>query len=663
MKKINTRSVKFKLLTMIIVLVAIPILIICSINYSAMRSSSLDSNKTELEWKTKYLTEEIASIVKSNITALQTLAASPATSRYLNGDTQIRIDELVKMCQDIDKVFNDGNATIITNADGDQIVRTVGDCVNTADRDYFQQAMAGNTYISNVIVSKSNGVRMLTIAVPVYDGNTVVGICQRNYDLNDFRQYLLEAVDENQEALIVAWDGIVATHSLHELNADSEVEDRSKASFFTSGKDSGYYEADTGKGYSVYISYMKEAISGYIVMVNATSKAVVATANKAASFSILIGIILFAAGIAVTLFFTKTITDPIKAINGSLAEMTDGRFVKIDKFTERKDEFGEMVNNTNSVMDKLTAIVGDIKNSSGSVGTSSADLSEMAGQISQTAEDVSNAVQEIATGATQQAEEIQKANESVLQIGTAVADVQTQAKTLEGLASNMKSASEVSAESLESLRKSSDKMSKQIEDIEKTINATKEAVTSMGEKVEGISSIASQTNLLSLNASIEAARAGEAGRGFAVVAEEIGKLADSTKVMAGEIKNEMEILLTQSEAAVSAALEVKEGNSQQKEAVGETLGSIGGMIDDIKTTVNEIQKIGDEADSCARYKDVVIDVMNSLSAISEENAASSEETGASMEELSATVTTLAQSAHDLKDISDNLTDEMGFFKD
>ena len=103
-------------------------------------------------------------------------------------------------------------------------------------------------------------------------------------------------------------------------------------------------------------------------------------------------------------------------------------------------------------------------------------------------------------------------------------------------------------------------MTAKIDEISRTIEATENAVASISEKVEGITSIATQTNLLSLNASIEAARAGEAGRGFAVVAEEIGKLADDSGRMADEIRVEMEKLLTQSKAAVSAAEDVKKGN-------------------------------------------------------------------------------------------------------
>ena len=205
-------------------------------------------------------------------------------------------------------------------------------------------------------------------------------------------------------------------------------------------------------------------------------------------------------------------------------------------------------------------------------------------------------------------------------------------------------------------------MTAKIDDISNTIQATQDAVTNINGKVEGIASIATQTNLLSLNASIEAARAGEAGKGFAVVAEEIGKLADDSKQMADDIRKEMDILLEQSKAAVAAAEDVRQGNMDQQMALGETLEAVNGMLSDIGSTVGGVQLISQGADTCESSKNAVVDTMSALSAISEENAASSEETGASMQELSATVTTLAGSASNLKDIANKLNDEISFFK-
>ena len=356
------------------------------------------------------------------------------------------------------------------------------------------------------------------------------------------------------------------------------------------------------------------------------------------------------------------IAKAIAVVANSLAHLREGEFVKITGVKKRKDEIGLMTEATNDVITKLDDIVSNIKESALAVGSSSEELSDMAEQISQTAEDVSNAVQEIASGATQQADEIQSASENVGLIGDAVSNVQDSTGSLTNITDKMKQASEVSSKSLSSLQDSSVEMTAKIDEISRTIQATQNAVTIINGKVEGITSIATQTNLLSLNASIEAARAGEAGKGFAVVAEEIGQLAENSKQMADEIRVEMDVLLNQAKAAVEAAEDVRQGNIDQQTALGDTLEAVNGMLDDIGNTVGGVQMISQGADTCESSKNAVVDTMSALSAISEENAASSEETGASMQELSATVTTLAGSASSLKDIAEKLNEEMQFFK-
>ena len=226
----------------------------------------------------------------------------------------------------------------------------------------------------------------------------------------------------------------------------------------------------------------------------------------------------------------------------------------------------------------------------------------------------------------------------------------------------MKAASEASTSSLDILQNTSSDMTTKIEEISSRISSTQNAVSNINERVEGISGIASQTNLLSLNASIEAARAGEMGKGFAVVAEEIRKLADDSDSLASEIRSEMDALLQEAEQAVNAATHVMEGNAEQQKALAKTFESVKGMLEDIEETVRSVDKISNEADTCVDSNALVTNAMTSLSAISEENAASSETTGASVQELSATVGTLADSAASLKDIAEQLNEEMKFFK-
>jgi methyl-accepting chemotaxis protein len=415
-------------------------------------------------------------------------------------------------------------------------------------------------------------------------------------------------------------------------------------------------------GELMYTSYVKEPITGYTVCMNIPVNEVLYASRVSAITSNMLGLVLILIGGVVAFFIAVSFTKPILAVNDSLAALADGRFKKIEKYTNRKDEFGHIVNYTNTVIEKLSGIVGSIMNSSATVGESSEELSMMANQISATADSVAVAVQQIATGAVQQAEEIQSAAQNTNKITDAVGNVQDSTVEMTSLADRMKNASEASSSSLAILQNTSSDMTLQIEEISQKISSTQNAVSNINERVEGISGIAAQTNLLSLNASIEAARAGEAGNGFAVVAEEIRKLADDSESLAQEIRVLMDELLAEAQQAVNAATHVMNGNIEQQKALGETLDAVQGMLQDIDETVESVTKISGEANTCVTSNTVVANAMSSLSAISEENAASSETTGASVEELSATVATLADSASHLKGIAEQLNEEMKFFK-
>ena len=656
-------SIKTKLIAVMLLAAAIPLLVALIVSYISSTNKAIADAQDSLEWQAWYIESEFAAILDKNMSAIQAIASSPATIMYLSGggDENLYAD-MLKQLKDIDAIFEDGNTTIITGTNGKQLVRSdEGTLADVSEREYYKMALSGTPYMSDAIASLTTGKMISVIIAPVYDNDgNVIGTIQRDYDLADFHDFLAA---EAEDAFIADRNGIIAAHSQFIISAEDEPKDVSGDIFYTSGASEGFYETVNHETkIANYLAFVKEPQTGFIVAIGQSKAETLAAAKRSAYIVVIIGVIILIVAAVVSLLMAKAFTEPIIDINKSLSNLSDGQFTRIDKFKGRKDEFGQMVNNTNAVIETLEGIVSRIKESAASVGTSSEELSDMANQISQTAEDVSNAVQEIASGATQQADEIQSASENVGRIGDAVVGVQNSTNDLEGFAGQMKDASEVSSKSLQSLQDSSSEMTQKIDEISRTIQATQDAVNNISGKVEGITSIATQTNLLSLNASIEAARAGEAGKGFAVVAEEIGKLADDSKNMADDIKKEMEVLLEEAKMAVVAAEDVKQGNLDQQTALGETIESINGMLGNINATVGGVQTISDGAQQCDSSKNAVVDVMSALSAISEENAASSEETGASMQELSATVTTLAGSANDLKDIAEKLNKEMEFFK-
>ncbi len=656
-------SIKTKLITVMIAAAAIPLIISLAVSYISSTSKATADAEVSLQWQAYYIQDSFSKIVETNMASMKAFSVAPSTITYLKDPTAGTIPDEAMLVQmkSIDNYLADGNVTIVTGADGKQLLRTDGGTLADAKgSEDFEYAIQGNEYISNAMVSKSTGGMIFTMIVPVFDDTTgeVLGLVQRNYNLDDLHEFLAAQADD---AFIADRDGVIAAHS--QFAADPDDLKSVAGETFITDTSNGFLETENhDTGDTTFLAYVTDSRTGFTIGVSNNKSEVLSSATAAARAVVIIGIILLIIAAVISVIMANNFTNPIQDINDSLSALADGRFQKVEKFANRKDEFGKMVGNTNSVIAKLDEIVTNIKSSASTVATSSEELSDTATQISQTAEDVSNAVQDIVSGATHQADEIQSASMNVGQISDAVEDVQTSTDNLADLAGKMKDASEVSSKSLASLQDSSAEMTAKIDEISRTISATQEAVSNINDRVEGISSIASQTNLLSLNASIEAARAGEAGRGFAVVAEEIGKLADDSKQMADEIRNEMDVLLEQSKAAVLAAEEVKQGNIDQQTAIGETLESVDGMLKDIGSTVGGVQQISRGANTCETSKNAVSDTMSALSAISEENVASSEVTGASMEELSATVSVLAESANSLKEVAEELDKEMGFFK-
>ena len=432
----------------------------------------------------------------------------------------------------------------------------------------------------------------------------------------------------------------------------------------------GGYNPETGEGnYGVQVPRFNSAREGINQLEDALDayapyldQKLENTIKRTLAITVSIILVVLALLTWLTVCIIRYIRINVEKVADSMAHLANGEFVKVDEAKVGKDEVGQIIRNSNYLVDTLQGIISDIKNIVNTVNSSATELAETAEQISQTTDGISDAVQGISTGAVQQAEEIQNANINVERISDAVSKVRENTNSLEQTAANMNTESQGAVEELGKLRQSASDMSSRITEITDRINATSMAVSNINDKVAAITSIASQTNLLALNASIEAARAGDMGRGFAVVAEEIGKLADDSARSADEIRKEMEKLLGESGQAVKTAKEVQSTNEAQQSVINHTVDSIDVLIGAIGTTVSGVDSINESALQSEQAREVVVDVMSSLSAISEENAASTEETGAAMEELNANINILAQSAEALQGLARQLAEDIAFFK-
>lgn len=373
-------------------------------------------------------------------------------------------------------------------------------------------------------------------------------------------------------------------------------------------------------------------------------------------------ILLLAAIIAAIV--VRIIVTAIHAAEEELVKLADGDLNASlpEKYEKRHDEVGAMAVAVNNLSMELRTIIGSIKKSAEQVQTAGNEMETVATHTSANADDISRAVEDISKGAISQAEDIEHATGQVSNMGNLIEQITEEMVMLSGRAVEMKRQGEESVNIVSNLSDANDRTAEAIRRIGEQIRTTDESVGKIRESVTMIASIAEETNLLSLNASIEAARAGESGRGFAVVASEIQKLAEESNSSAVHIEEVIAKLSEESETSMRLMDEVQRIMAEQQQKLRETRLKFEQVNSGIAEAKNKTEGVTGMTKNCDESRIKVVDVISNLSAISEENAASSEETNASMEELNATINILAEQAKSLKKLSDDLNEEVSFFK-
>lgn len=357
---------------------------------------------------------------------------------------------------------------------------------------------------------------------------------------------------------------------------------------------------------------------------------------------------------------TNAISDSVKVVQ----EVAGGNLA-VDipkKHLKRKDEIGSLSKAVENLVLSLEGIVSHIKNQSVTLIAASNGLDSTAQNTTNVISQVELAVQEVAEGATSQAGETQKATDNVIFMGDMVQETSSEADNLHKNAEDMKKLSASATEILNDLKKSSEHSSEAIEVIYKQTMTTNESAGKIREATGLITSIAEETNLLSLNASIEAARAGEAGRGFAVVASQIQKLAEQSNDSARQIEEIITSLIEDSNQSVETMAEVKRVIDAQNVYVDKTGHIFDSVIEGIDQSIQRADNIAEKTRKLDAARVSVVDIVQNLTAIAEENAASTEETSASTAQVANIVTGIADSAGQLKNISDDLENQIDIFK-
>jgi methyl-accepting chemotaxis protein len=531
-----------------------------------------------------------------------------------------------------------------------------------SDREYVKQAMQGNVYVSEPLISKVTGELSIMVAAPIYkDGNQgaeiegVVYFVPHETFLNDIVSSIL--VSEHSRAYMInssgdtiadtTLDTITVQNIEKEAESDSSLKELASIhSAMREGKN-GFGEYKNGKK-SMFAAYAPvNGTDGWSVAVVAPQSDYLSTTYFDIAINLVMMVLAILLSIIVALKLANSLSRPMKACADRMRLLVEGDLESPVPEVVSKDETGMLTQSTAELVEGLSTIIHDIGYLLGEMANQNLDiqsshrdayvgdfqsilhsmrnlkveLSEILRQINTSAEQVSSASNQVSSSAQNLSQGAVEQASSVEELAARISEISNQVKDTADSAGKVREQTHHAGEGVSVCNQ-------QMQELMNAMEKIHSSSDEIGKIIKTIEDIAFQTNILALNAAVEAARAGVAGKGFAVVADEVRNLASKS----AEASKNTSLLITHSTEAVQTGTEIARHTADALSDVVENIQSMVGSIDQISAVSSE------QSEAVLQVNEGI----NQISSVVQSNSATAEESAAASQELSAEAANLKQ---------------------
>ncbi len=584
-------------------------------------------------------------------------------------NAQSYTESYAQVNKNLENVYlGDYNTKVLTSFVKGPIGKTLreGDALKQLHDEVFDSKDIWNT---GIMASLSTGEQVVSMYYPVYNGNEPLGYVGGAIYAQDLKNTLDGMTEGENKTDYMLLDAAKSTYIFcpdqEKIGAEIQEENISKVIELAKGSDgaaASHEFVENGKDMLALYQYMPDR-DWVLVILTDREVAFAPVYQMTILLLIICAVILVVISLGVWgsgQFIAKDIVKVSQMIHeiGTL-DLTLRH--KLERFGSRKDEVGMIAKATQHLTDAVSHAVQLIQEKSSELLDVSETLHSGADITKGSVENVEKAINEIAESTIQQATDTQQAVGTVRHIGEAIEKTMNETETLSEYAGSIQKTSEEMRNTVRGLSEVNGNTEQAIDEISAQTISTNESAMKIKDAAQLITSIAEETNMLSLNASIEAARAGEQGRGFAVVASQIQKLAEQSNDSAKLIDSIIVNLIEDSNNAVETMHKMKDIMLEQSKQLTYTEEQFSEIYSNIEVTKQGITTIYDSVRNMNKERLVVVDVVQKLSEIASDNAAGTEQILASTEMLETTVRDVSDASEQLVTVSSNIGESVSGF--